>query len=171
MTDPSTTTDANSKPTPDAWLKHYEPKYIEEVNIFPNITVFNRKLYTFGPSDGEVYIKFKSHDKSITCYDELCYLETTSCGIRIDENRHVVFIHVGDKWAAIGEVSERFIEKNELNSFGGGPKNIGDYKVVPLREVYNPKDYISAKELCDCAHSRIKNNFDNYYKQIQEGNA
>ena len=66
MTDASTTTDANSKPTPDEWLKHYEPKYIEEVNIFPNITVFNRKLYTFGPSDGEVYIKFKSHDKSMT---------------------------------------------------------------------------------------------------------
>ncbi|KAG5419757.1 hypothetical protein I9W82_001637 [Candida metapsilosis] len=171
MGDADATTDVNSKPDPDGWLKYYEPKYVEEVNIFPNITVFNRKLYTFGPSDGEAYIKFKSYDKSITSYDDLCFLDTKTCGFRIDEDRYIVTLHVGDKWAVIGELSERYITKNELNSYGTPVRTIGDKQMASLKELYNPKDYISAKELCDCAYDRIKNNFDNYYKHIQQGNA
>ena len=77
-------------------------------------------MYTFGPSDGEVYIKFKS-------YDEVCYLDTKSCVWKVAKDRYICAINSSDntKVAIIGELGQRYIKKNNFDSYNLKIKTIG----------------------------------------------
>ena len=154
----------------EEWFKNYDLKYVEDVNVYPNITTFNRKLYTFGPSEGEVYIKFKSYDANIKSYDEVCYLDTKSCVWRVAEDRYICTVHSSDetKVAIIGELGQRYIQKNKFDSYNLKIKSPGEWKVVSITEVYDYKT-VTAKELCDRAQSRIPLGFKDYFNEIRTG--
>ncbi|KAG5416873.1 hypothetical protein I9W82_005603 [Candida metapsilosis] len=157
-------------PNIEEWFKNYEPKYVEEVNVYPNITTFNRKLYTFGPSEGEVYIKFKSYDANIKSYDEVCYLDTESCVWRVAKDRYICTAYSSDetKVAIIGELGQRYIQKNKFDSYNLKIKSPEEWEVVPITEVYDYKT-VTAEELCKRAQARITLGFEDYFDNIRIG--
>ena len=60
------------------WFKADDFTEVEDINIHPNVSVFNRKLYTFG-NKKETYLKFSSINSNIKSQDEISYLDTRSC--------------------------------------------------------------------------------------------
>ncbi|KAG2731417.1 hypothetical protein G9P44_005833 [Scheffersomyces stipitis] len=166
----------------DSWFEQYIPKYVEDVNIYPNISIYNRKLYTFGGKE-EVYNKFLSYNTEILSLDELAYLDTNSCVFRIDVSRYIVVISVEVKseegksqegkaarykTAVIGELNKRYIEKNKLNSYKINTRDSKDYLLVQLSEIYRAEAF-KFEDLNECASSRIKKSFAEYMKQIRYG--
>ncbi|KAG5416872.1 hypothetical protein I9W82_005602 [Candida metapsilosis] len=159
-----------TEPNIEEWFKNYEPKYVEEVNVYPNITTFNRKLYTFGPSEGEVYIKFKSYDANIKSYDEVCYLDSKSCVWRVAKDRYICTVNSkdGTKVAIIGELGQRYIQKNKFDNYNLKIKSVGKWEPVSITEVYDYKT-LTAEELCKRAQARITSGFEDYFNEIRTG--
>ncbi|KAK6201536.1 uncharacterized protein RJT21DRAFT_114154 [Scheffersomyces amazonensis] len=142
---------------------------IEEKNIYPNVTVFNRKLYTFGESK-EVFIKFSRINSSIPTQDEITYLDTRSCMIRISQDRYIVIISnekEEEEFAVIGELSARYITKNNLNQYGSTIYDANDYRIVGLSKLYDPAT-LTADVLIDAASRRITSMFEKYMADIRQ---
>lgn len=123
------------------WFAHYKPQYIEDINIYPNATLYNRRIYTFG-KDKEIYMKLSSMDETIGTYDELAFIENSACYFKIGHNRFIEVIERDDKVAVIGELSQRCIEKNGYNNLVHPEiKKAEDFNLVPLSSVYDSSEF------------------------------
>lgn len=152
----------------DGWLVHLNKKHIPEVNVYPNVSVFNRKLYTFG-ENGEVFVKFSYIDDTIASYDEVTYLDTKLCVFRVSQNEYIitVFTESGEEVAVVGKLNDRYVTKNNLNQYDVVIRDVNDYKVVPLSKVYDPEQ-LKPDDFFESARSRVVNNFDQYIKDIRD---
>ncbi|RLV82755.1 hypothetical protein JA9_003722 [Meyerozyma sp. JA9] len=150
------------------WFKADNFTKVEDVNVHPNVSVFNRKLYTFGDK-GETYIKFSYINSCIQSQDEIAYLDSRSCGFKISDTRFIVVLK-GDKdtnaYAVIGELGTRYITTNKLLEYDVEIRSPDDYTIIPMREIYDSSklDYESLSEM---ASSRVKKRFDAYIKDIR----
>lgn len=136
------------------------PKHVKKVNISPDNTVFNRKLYTFGPSNGKVYIRFKFHDKGKHAL--------INCAFRVQD-------HVGWKLLKIDGLS-RYTWRTSRQSLVCRALDtatrmrwitmmwqlrvlVKNIKWFHFRNWKVPKRDLKAELLCLTAPSRIKNRF------------
>ncbi|KAG2734612.1 hypothetical protein G9P44_002618 [Scheffersomyces stipitis] len=151
----------------DSWFDKYSPKNVDEINIYPNISIYNRTLYTFGGKE-EVYNKFLSYDAEILSQDELAFLDTNSCVLKIDISRYIVVVTVQGKVSVIGELNQRYIQKNKFDTYDLTIKDSKNYNIVPLTEIYNT-DIFDYENLIERAELRVKEKFDEFMKQIRYG--
>lgn len=152
----------------ELWLKKFNRKDIPQVNIYPNITVFNRKLYTFGDKN-EVFVKFEYIDKSIRSQDELTHLDTRSCVLRVDDNTYIVTVSASatsSEIAVIGKLNARYVNKNNLNQYGVKIQDPLEYKFISLTEIYDGEN-LTFDELAALATARVKPGFDGYLDDIR----
>ncbi|KAK6204817.1 uncharacterized protein RJT21DRAFT_124039 [Scheffersomyces amazonensis] len=150
----------------EKWFAVDNFKEIKEKNIYPNITVFNRKLYTFGDSK-EVFIKFSRINSLIPSQDEITYLDTRSCMVRISQDRYIVVVsNEKGETAVIGELLKRYISKNNLNQYDTKIHNAEEYKILSLSDLYDPET-LTADKLVEYASSRIKTRFEKYITYIR----
>lgn len=158
----------------DQWLTKTTKREIPDENVWPNISVFNRKLYTFGEPK-EAFIKFSFIDDSIGSYDELALWDTNSCIYRVSEDDYLVIsTKEGEsdppKIAVIGQLGERYLEKNGIKEYNVGIKDIKDFEIVPLSEIFDMKD-LTYELLLESASSRVASRFDSYMEDIRAGYA
>ncbi|KAF3986669.1 hypothetical protein FT663_04792 [Candidozyma haemuli var. vulneris] len=150
----------------DGWLVHFNKKHIPEVNVYPNVSVFNRKIYTFGEK-GEVFIKFDYIDDTIASYDEVAYLDTKSCIFRVSQDDYIITVHVGDDYVVVGKLSDRYVQTNGLSKYDVVIRDIKDYNVVPLATLYDPKE-LKLDDFAECAKSRLGSRFESYINDIRD---
>lgn len=100
----------------ELWLTKFNHKGIPQANIHPNVTVFNRKVYTFG-GISEVYLKIEFIDQAIKYLNELAHVDTNSCMIKVADNTFIVVLRVkqdSKEYAVIGNLNDRYVTKNNL---------------------------------------------------------
>lgn len=155
----------------EQWFVHYNPKVIDDVNIYPNVSIFNRKSYTLG-DDKEVYIKFKTINADIDTYDELAMLETNACIYKISDKRYIVALKALNekKLAVLGELSQRCIDKNGYNDLDIPVKDVKEWEIVPISYIYD-KSTLSFDELVNDARSRVAPCFDLFLEQVKLGRS
>lgn len=154
----------------DQWLTKTTKREIPDEDVWPNITVFNRKLYTFGELK-EAYIKFSFIEDSIQSYDELAYLDTNSCIYRVSEDDYIVVLTKNaetPKIAVIGQLGERYLETNGIKKYNVAIRDIKDYEIIPLSEIYDSKE-LTYELLLECASSRVAKRFDDFVNHIRAG--
>lgn len=141
---------------------------VPEANLYPNVSVFNRKIYTFS-DDKEVYLKYSKVNSQIQSQDELAHVDTRSCMTRISQDE---YINIGEKeegsYFVIGQLSPRYIEKNQLNSFNPGIKSAEDCKIVSITEAYDSSK-LTLNDLKDSATRRMGDRFEHFMSQIRRG--
>ncbi|KAK6459885.1 hypothetical protein DFJ63DRAFT_316088 [Scheffersomyces coipomensis] len=59
------------------WFSYDEYEDMPDVDLRPNVSVFNRRMYTISDTGG-LYHKFKTVNKLIKSQDELCHLDTNA---------------------------------------------------------------------------------------------
>lgn len=154
----------------DQWFVHYVPKVIEDVNIYPNVSIFHRKSYTIG-DDKEVYIKFKTINADIDTYDELAMLETDDCIFKISDGRYIVVQNdEGNKLAVLGELGQRCIDLNHYNEYDVAVKDVKQYEMVPISYYYD-KSTLSYDQLALRARKRVEPCFDRFLNEIKLGKS
>lgn len=155
----------------EKWFVHYSPKEVEQVNIYPNVSIFNRKIYTFG-DEKEVYIKFKTINADIETYDEVAMLDTNSCIYKISENRYVVALKsIGEqKVTILGELGQRYIDKNHLNDLNIDVKDVTEFGIVPISYIYD-KSTLTFDLMLDDAKTRLEDNFTQFFEQVKYGKS
>jgi hypothetical protein len=150
------------------WFKADDFTKVEDVNVHPNVSVFNRKLYTFGDK-GETYIKFSYINSCIQSQDEIAYLDSRACGFKISDTRFIVVLR-RDKdtnaYAVIGELGSRYITTNKLLEYDVEIRSPDDYTIIPMSEIYDPSK-LDYELLSEMASSRVKKRFDAYIKDIR----
>lgn len=152
----------------DQWLVKYNKREIPNENVFPNVSVFNRKLYTFGGKE-EVYIKFDHVDDYIKSYDELALWDTNLCMFRVSENDYIVVSRKGEKYAVIGKLSDRYVKKNDLNQYDAQIRNPDDYELITLPEIFDNEKELTYDLLSESAEFRVKARFDAYMNDVKCG--
>jgi hypothetical protein len=146
------------------WFKADDFTKVEEVNVHPNVSVFNRKLYTFGDK-GETYIKFSYINSCIQSQDEITFLDSNSCVFKISDTRFIVVFKKDGKYAVIGELGTRYITKNKLCEYDVQIRSSDDYTIIPMNEIYDPSK-LDFELLYENA-GRVKSRFDAYIKDIR----
>lgn len=150
------------------WFKVDDFTEVEDINIHPNVSVFNRKLYTFG-NKKETYLKFSSINSNIKSQDEIALLDTRSCIFKISETRFIVVLCNIERtgYAVIGELGNRYITKNKLCDYEDVEiRSPDDHNIISINEIYDPSS-LDFKELSDMASFRVEKRFDQYMKDIQ----
>lgn len=153
------------------WFSADEFYEVPDTNIYPNISVFNRKLYTFG-NRHETYLKFSKVNDKIKSQDELALLDTKSCIFKINEDEFIVVLKKKeeDKYGVIGQLNNRYIKTNKLLSYDVVIRSIEDYESVSIDELY-PPGMLNFKLLNELAVFRVEKRFDEFMKHIQNGSA
>ena len=147
------------------WFKADDFTKVEDVNVHPNVSVFNRKLYTFGDK-GETYIKFSYVNSNLQSQDEITYLDSRSCVFKISDTRFIVVMKKGKDYAVIGELGPRYITKNKFCEYDVQIRSPDDYNIVSMNELYDPS-MLEFEMLYEMAGSRVKTSFDAYMKDIR----
>ncbi|RLV82756.1 hypothetical protein JA9_003723 [Meyerozyma sp. JA9] len=147
------------------WFKADDFTEVEDVNVHPNVSIFNRKLYTFG-NKGETYIKFSYINSCIQSQDEITLLDTRSCVFKISDTRFIVVLKKDENYAVIGELGNRYITKNKLCEYDVQIRSPDDYTIIPMSEIYDPSK-LDFELLYENAGARVKNRFDAYMKDIR----
>lgn len=150
------------------WFKADDFTEVEDINIHPNVSVFNRKLYTFG-NKKETYLKFSSINSNIKSQDEISYLDTRSCIFKISDTRFIVVICNIEQtgYAVLGELGNRYITKNKLCDYEDVEiRSPEDHNIISVNEIYDPSS-LDFKKLFELASLRVENYFDKFMKDIQ----
>ena len=150
------------------WFKADNFTKVEDVNVHPNVSIFNRKLYTFGDK-GETYIKFSYINSCIQSQDEITYLDSNSCVFKISDTRFIVVLK-RDKdtnaYAVIGELGTRYVTNNKFCEYDVEIRSPDDYTIVSMNEIYDTSK-LDFELLYEMAGARVKNRFDAYIKDIR----
>lgn len=151
------------------WAPQESMRVIEEVNVYPNISIYNRTIYTFGVQ-GEAFIKFSRINKAIQSYDELAYLDSRSCMFRIGDDEYVVVIkqEVGDKLAVLGVLSERYVKSNNLRQYDALVKQRDEWEVVQLDDVFD-RQTVTLDRVVEALKHRIHDKYNVFASQIARG--
>lgn len=158
----------------DKWLVKTTKKVVPEVNVWPNVSLFNRKLYTFGEKE-EAYIKLDWYDAYIESYDELCFYDTNSCIYRVSQDDYIITLNNGGspddfKVAVLGQLGQRYLRTNRIAEYDVEIRNPDDYKIVHLSEI-GDKNKVSFEDLQECVALRVAKNYEHYREQIRKGTA
>lgn len=158
----------------DKWLVKTTKKIVPDVNVWPNITIFNRRLYTFG-SNEEAYIKFSFYDAYLDSYDDLAYYDTNTCIYRVSEEDYIVILTnrvPGEKpqVAVLGQLGERYLKKNHIRAYDVEIRNPEDYEIVHL-SVIGEKNGVTFDDLVECSFLRVKKSFEKVRQEIRTGSS
>lgn len=119
----------------EQWFVHYTPKVIDEVNIYPNVSVFNRQIYTF--ETDKKYLSNLTINYDIESYDNLQCLKPMRVYTR-KVPLALLFVCIGEqKFAALGELGQPCIEKDRYNDINMEVKRRKDWQMVPISYLHD----------------------------------
>lgn len=158
----------------DKWLVKTTKKTVPDVNVWPNVSLFNRKLYTLGEKE-EAYIKFAWYDAYIESYDELCFYDTRSCIYRVSEDDYLITSGIElpsgkIKVAVVGQLGQRYLRKNHIDAYDVEIRNPDDYEIVHLSEIKD-KNKVPFEELHEAVARRVSPGYEQYREQIRTGSS
>ncbi|KAK6199214.1 uncharacterized protein RJT21DRAFT_121512 [Scheffersomyces amazonensis] len=151
----------------DLWFNSDNFRDVEQKNVYPNVSVFNRSVYTV-IQPKEVYIKYSKINASLGSLDEIAFLSPKCCFFRISENRYIEIVRssTGNEIAVLGELSEKFITKNDFNQYDSNIYEPQEQNIVSLDKIYDPST-LTADALIDAATSRVRGQFGKYIKEVR----
>ncbi|GEQ69733.1 hypothetical protein JCM33374_g3407 [Metschnikowia sp. JCM 33374] len=149
------------------WCAADEFYDVPEINMGRYATVFHRKLYTFG-ENGEVFIKFSKLNRNLKSLDDVLLLDTRSCMIRVSTDEYIVVVGEEETLdtAVVGVLSQRYVQKNNLNQYGENISDITKCNLVSIDKFTKKLGVSDFDKHFDAAQWRLKTRWAEFKEQI-----